>query len=385
MHPGDLGTAEIEAWHQMQDATPFLDDPFLSPEYAMMVGRFRQRSRVAILLDGQRTFGFFPFEARRLGVGVPISGWLSARQGVVHAPGAQWDMGGLLHGAGLSAWRFDNLVADQAVSAPCRASLTPVPLIDITGGFAAYYEQLRKKAPRLVRETERKGRKLAREVGELHLEPDARDPDMLGLLIKWKSQQYRRTNHVDRFARPWVTDLLHALLAARSDHLTGLLSVLYAGDHPVSIQFGLRGGTGLSGWFAGYDLAYGRYSPGLLQVKMMAQALADVGVETLHMGKGAKRSLQAFKNSDVQVGAGILTDRSVLGVAHRLHGDIGRQALSAVRTRPALHRAADRILRRTRVSSLFYGKVLAALDRGAASEFRHLGSNPPGASSAVIA
>ena len=78
-----VGPDEIAAWHQMQKATPALADPFLAPEYAMAVGRFRPRSRVAVLTDGQSIVGFFPFEERRLGTGVPISGWLSACQGVV--------------------------------------------------------------------------------------------------------------------------------------------------------------------------------------------------------------------------------------------------------------------------------------------------------------
>ena len=369
----------------MQKATPFLHDPFLSPEYAMAVGRLRPQSRVGILMRGQCVVGFFPFEARRLGAGVPISSWLSARQGVVHAPGVQWDMGELLRGCGLSAWRFDNLVADQAASGPCRASLAPVPVIDLTGGFAAYYAQLRTRVPRRCREIERKARKLGREVGELRLERDVQDEKLLSLLIQWKSDQYRRTNHVDRFARPWVTDLLHAMLDMRSDHLTGLLSVLYAGDQPASIQFGLRSGGVLSGWFTGYNRAYGHYSPGLLHLRMMAEALADSNVQALHMGKGSNSSLRIFKNSSVQVGAGIVTDRSVLGVAHRIRDDISRQALSVVRAHPALHRAADISLRRTRVSSLFYGRVLSATCPRRASERCHRGSKPPRASSAVIA
>lgn len=385
VHPGDLGRGEIEAWHQMQQATPFLADPFLSPEYAIAVGRLRPQARVGILMCGQRTVGFFPFEVRRLGVGGPISSWLSARQGVVHTPEAGWDMGELLRGCGLSAWRFDNLVAEQAVSIPGRASLAPAPVIDLTGGFAAYYAHLRSRVPRYCRELERKARKLGREVGELRLELDAQDQKLLGLLIQWKSDQYRRTSHVDRFARPWVTDLLYAMLDTHSAHLTGSLSVLYAGDQPVAIQFGLRCGGVLCGWFTGYNQDYCRYSPGLLQLRLMAEALAGSNVHALHMGKGANGALRVFKNSDVQVGAGVVTDRSVLGVAHRVHGDVSRQALSVVRAYPALHRTADQVLRRTRVSSLFYGRVLALPARDAASELRHSRSNPPGAWSAVIA
>lgn len=358
IHPNDLGPSEITAWHQMQKATPSFADPSLSPEYAMAVGRFRPQSRVAVLLDGQQVAGFFAFEPRRLGVAVPISGWLSTCQGVVHAPDVQWNMRELLRGCGLSAWHFDNLIAEQAVSASCHADISLSPVIDLTGGFDSYYARLRAFDHSLCREIERKARKLAREIGEVRVERDSRDPGLLSLLMQWKSEQYRQTDHVDRFARPWVAGLLHAMLAERSGHLSGLLSVLYAGDQPVSIQFGLRADEVLVGWFTGYDRAFSKYSPGVLQIKMMAEALGGLGIETLYMGKGAS-SVRAFKTRDVEVGAGTVTAQSVLGITHRAVKDISQQALHAVRRHPALHRAADQILRSSGVSSRVYGKVLS--------------------------
>ncbi len=58
--------------------------------------------------------------------------------------------------------------------------------------------------------------------------------------MTWKSEQYRRTNSVDRFEQSWIPGLLEELLATRTEYLSGLLSVLYAEDRPVAIQFGLR-------------------------------------------------------------------------------------------------------------------------------------------------
>ena len=76
------------------------------------------------------------------------------------------------------------------------------------------------------------------------------------MLMAWKSDQYRRTSHVDRFERPWLVGLFEALLATRGDYAGGLLSVLYAGDQPVAAQFGLRTGNLLVGWFTGYDARF---------------------------------------------------------------------------------------------------------------------------------
>lgn len=357
IHPADLGSGEIDAWHRMQKATTSQADPFLSPEYAIAVGRFRPRSRVAVLEDGQCTAGFFPFEGRKLGVGVPLSGWLSACQGVVHEPGAQWDMAELLHACNLSAWRFDNLIADQAGIASDRADILPAPIIDVTGGFDSYYAQVRERSPRFCREIERKARKFAREAGELRLVGDSPDPELLNLMIAWKSAQYRGTDAVNRFAFPWVTGLLHAALAMRSDHLTGLLSVLYAGGRPVSMQFGLRSGGVLEGWFTVYDQHFSKYSPGLVHIKMTAETLHDHGIDRLHMGKGAKPSARAFKSYDTQLAAGTATGRSALGLLHRAADGVSRQATRTLREHRALHRAADQALRVSGASRRLYGRL----------------------------
>ena len=72
IRPGELGPGEIAAWTSMQRATGSLASPFLCPEFAIAVDRVRSGARVAVLADGPQIAGFFPFQRRRLGVGVPI-------------------------------------------------------------------------------------------------------------------------------------------------------------------------------------------------------------------------------------------------------------------------------------------------------------------------
>jgi CelD/BcsL family acetyltransferase involved in cellulose biosynthesis len=357
VHPSELGPAEIASWHAMQQATRSLENPFLSPEYAIAVGRFRPESRVAILTEGQAATGFFPFEKRRFGVGVPISGWLSACQGVVHAPGAGWDPRELVRKCGLATWQYDNLIADQAAFDPYHSATDPAPAIDLSEGFEAYYAKVHSRAHRFCRELERKIRKLGREAGDLRFECDAADVSVLRTLTAWKSEQYRRTDHVDRFDKPWAAELLETLMSTREDRLSGVLSVLYAGDKPVTIQFGLRAGSLLVGWFTGYDLELNKYSPGLIMIRMMTEELAGIGVDRLHMGKGAKKYTEELKNSDIFVGAGSVASRSVLGTAHQARNASGQWALRTVRAHPSWHRSADRLLRRFGVSSRMYGRV----------------------------
>jgi CelD/BcsL family acetyltransferase involved in cellulose biosynthesis len=358
IHPGELGPDEIGTWHAMQRATPALDNPFLSPEYAIAAGRFRPNSRVAILTEGSAVIGFFPFERRWFDGGVPISGWLSHCQGLVHAQDAEWDTSELLRGCKLAAWKFDNLIPDQTPFQRYHSAISQAPMVDLSDGFDGYYAKLRVRAPRFCRELERKRRKLGREVGELRLLNDSRDTKLLRLLATWKSGQYHRTKHFDRFHQPWVIEMFETLLATRTDYLAGLLSVLYAGDQPVAIQFGLRAGTLLVGWFTGYDVRLSKYSPGLIQIRHMTEQLATAGVVKLHMGKGAKPYTGNLRNSDVFIAEGTVTGRSMLGTAHRIRSATSRWALDTVRTHPALHHAADELLRRTGVSTHTYGRVL---------------------------
>jgi CelD/BcsL family acetyltransferase involved in cellulose biosynthesis len=341
----------------MQRASPSLANPFLSPEFAMAAGRFRPEARVAVLAEGQALMGFFAFERRRLGLGVPIGGWLCGCQGLVHVPGAEWDPRELLRGCGLAAWQFDNLIAGQQPFEPYQAATRPSPVIDLSDGFEAYYAKIWLNSHRFCRELARKARKLSREAGEVRIVADSHDGDILRTLMAWKSEQYRRTRHVDRFAPPWVGDLLQVLLTAHSEYVGGLLSVLYAGDQLVAAQFGLRAENLMVGWFTGYDPRFAKYSPGMIHLMRMAEQLAAAGIQAIHMGKGARRYTEAIKSSDIFVTEGFVTGRSILGAVHGVRGASTRWALRTVRQRPGLHRAADRMLQRSGVSRSTYGRL----------------------------
>jgi CelD/BcsL family acetyltransferase involved in cellulose biosynthesis len=352
--PGELGGAEVAVWQAMQRATPILGNPFLSPEFAAAAGRYRPNARVALLMDGPSIMGFFPFEKRSFGVGVPIGGWVTPCHGVVHAPGVEWSPRQLLRGCQLSAWQFDNLVAYQR---PYQTALVSTPMIDLADGFAAYRKELWEKSPRFCRELARKGRKLAREVGDVRLVTDTRDTSLLRTLMGWKSQQYRRTGCVDRFEFPWVTGLVDDLLASRGEHVSGLLTVLYAGEHPVAAQFGLRSGPLLVGWFTGFDVRFRKYSPGLLHLRMLAEELPAAGIDLIDMGKGSKSFVQIFKSHDSYVAEGILTSHSPLGRAHGVRNTATQWATRTIRQHPGLHDAADMLLRRTGASRVIYGRM----------------------------
>jgi CelD/BcsL family acetyltransferase involved in cellulose biosynthesis len=338
--PDELGPTEIAAWQSMQRATASLANPFLSPEFAIAVGRFRPAARVAVLYDGPFIAGFFPFERRRFGAGVPICGWPGTLcQGLVHAPGADWDTRVLLRGSRLSVWQFDHLVAGQKPFERYQAATAPSPVMDLSQGFAAYQARLEVQSPRFSRDIARRARNLARDAGELRFVADSRDINLLRKLMAWKSGQYRRIAAIDRFDRPWVVGLVEALHATGTDHVSGVLSAIYAGDQPVAAQFGMRSGNVFAGWFTAYDPRFAKYSPGLVQFLRMAEQLAAAGVHTIDLGEGAAAWKERLKSYDIVVGSGIVTGRSMLAAAHRVSRSTAERAGQAVFHHPRLYHA----------------------------------------------
>ncbi|MBW1599276.1 GNAT family N-acetyltransferase [Streptomyces sp. JJ38] len=354
--PGELTRADREAWSALQAAAagqglPELANPFLAPEFTVAVGQVRRDTRVAVVRGGGSTdtgspAAFLPFQRSRFGVGRAVGLGLSDCQGMVAAPGFHCDGPGLLRACGLAVWEFDHLVSGPQPFAGYASGAFASPVIDVADGPEAFWSALRARSPNFTRRTLGKGRKLGREAGELVYVHDERDPRMLEVLRGWKSAQYRRTGRGDRFARPWIVELVDRLFHTRTDRFAGQLSVLYAGGRPVAAHFGLRSDRVLSTWFPAYDPAYGKYSPGLLLHLRMAEASAAQGLASVDMGRGAKAYKDALKSRELTVHEGWVTRRHPVALGRRMHRAPVRALRNAVVSRPELFGPADRLLKR---------------------------------------
>jgi hypothetical protein len=331
----------------MQRATDSLANPFLTPEFSIAVGAFRPTARVAVLYDGPSIVGFFPFERGRLGAGTPICGWPGALcQGLVHIPDLEWDARDLLKQCKLSIWQFDHLVQGQKGFEPYQTATASSPVMDLKNGFSEYYSLITKRSARLRRDLVRRQRSLADDAGELQFISDSRETDLMRTLMKWKSAQYHRIGVIDRFDRPWIVALLDALHAIHTQDFKGLLSAMYVGGRPVAVQFGLCARSSYAGWFTTYDPDYGKYSPGLIQLINIAEHYADMGIETIDLGKGPASYKERFKSYNLQVAEGIVTARSALGAAHYVRSASVVWAGQTLYRHPKLYRATG-VIRRT--------------------------------------
>ncbi|ACY99122.1 MULTISPECIES: GNAT family N-acetyltransferase [Thermomonospora] len=336
LRPGELGEAELTRWRELQQTDPELGNPFLAPEFTLGVARLRPRVRVAVVEDGDKVVAFFPFERGRAGIGHPVGFGLTDLQALIAPPELCLDARRLLKACGLGVWDFDHLLAHQPTFAPYHTVRRLEPVMDLSEGFEAFAEQVRRAAPKTHRTIRYKERKLGREVGEVRYVFDCREEAELTRLMAWKSDQYNRTGRTDRFARPWIVALL------RHFHRTGfgVLSVLYAGDQPVSAHFGLRCGQVMAGWFPAYDPRFAKYSPGMIGHLHLARSCAAAGITEIAMGRGGKEFKEGFTSRQIPIAEG--------RIARPLSRHCGGVALHWARTAP-LNKARDIVLRDRRM------------------------------------
>lgn len=346
IHPSELGESEVTHWRRMQRDTPQLDNPFLSPEFTIAVGRVRRDARVAVLTDGGEIVGFLPFEKHPGGVGRPIAGWLSQCQGLVYAPGLEVSAEELLRGSGLHVWEFEFLAGHQPWFDGYATVRHEGILMDVGDGYDAYLKRLREKSPRTIKMALYRERKMGRDIGPVTFEFAVADPAQLDLLISWKSDQYRRIGRPDRFAHKWVVELVKFL--HETPGMRAALSMLYADGVPVAGHFGLYGEHILAGWFPAYDPRFGKYSPGIVQHLRLAEAAAARGIATLDWGTATGNSYdykEALGTRTHEVREGCVRRRSAGAALHWLRHAPVRRARRFVLESPRLHAAADRVLR----------------------------------------
>lgn len=345
VRPSELGPAELARWRKFQDADPEQDNPFLSSEFVTAVAELRPQVRVAVIEDGSGVAGFFPYERHGLGIGKPVAAGLTDLQGMVYATGLELDAAWLLRATGLAAWEFDHLHVGQPMFARHHASRHPSPIIELDQGYDAYLAGLRRRSPTTHRMTRYKRNRLGREIGEVRHEAESPDTAALRELLRWKSLQYRRTGRTDRFASPWIVELVERLHAVRTEHFAGCLSLLRAGDEVVAGHFGLRTASQLCTWFPAYDTRFGKYSPGLLQHLGMVEDFAAMGLRHIDMGRGAKDYKESLKTRDLQVAEGRVARATPAAAAHWVLRVPVRRLRNAVLARPYLRDPADRMLK----------------------------------------
>lgn len=309
INANSLTPDHMSVWSKIQRSDRSLQHPFLSPQFTRVAAAVRDDVEVGILTEGGDEVGFFPFE-RNGRVGRAVVSRVSERHGVIVDKGVDWSAELLLRGCGLSAFRFDHLVASQEAFAPYHVSLDDAPYIDLREGYDQYCAYLARRTS-LLAQTARKSRKLEREVGPLRFDLHTTSRRVFDALVDWKRHQLRRTDCLEVFRALWVIALLELIRVAETRELAGLLSALWAGDQLVAVHLGVRSHEVVSSWIPAYDVKYGSYSPGVILHLELARACAAHGVTHIDLGRGSNRMKTSLMSGAVPLAIGTIECRRV--------------------------------------------------------------------------
>ena len=317
IHAEELTSRHLAVWSDLQRTHAHLASPFFRPEFIQAVSAARGDVYVGVIQEGGRPVGFFPFQLEAPSIAGPVGDTMNDCHGVIAEPGLRFDVKTLLRSCELAIWDFHSVPRAQEPFEPFHRTALESPLLDLSGGYAAY---LADKKGSTITTLMRKARKIEREVGPLRFSADVEDEATLRRLMQWKSQQYERTGAQDLFAAGWPRRAVAWIFANRCDAFAGMLSVLHAGDQVVAMHFGIRSSRVWHWWFPVYDPRYAAYSPGLLLLLKMAESAESLGLDTIDLGCNENRISYKHRlmNGSVPLWAGSVELSSRQTAARRL-------------------------------------------------------------------
>jgi CelD/BcsL family acetyltransferase involved in cellulose biosynthesis len=353
--PSALSPADLARWSALQAADRALESPYLSPGWALAVERAQAEAtdadrardvRVVVLREDGEAAGFFAARvdhATAMPAGAPMNDY----QGLVARPGLMVDPQALLKALDVSRLDFTHLLCDQPWFAASVRGLATAYRVEAPEGYAAYAQARRAAGSGVLKDIDKRRRKLEREVGAVTLTAHSRSTTAFDQLIAWKRAQYRAGGQTDIFDTPWTLRLLRDLHEGRDPDFGGVLFTLHVGGQLAAAQFDLRGRTTLHAWIIAHDPAFERYSPGLILFGEILRWMDDSPFRILDLGAGDYRFKLQLANAQSQVG----------------HGFIGRPSpASLLRSAQYGVRAAAERLPLGPVSAL-PGKAMRRMDR----------------------
>jgi CelD/BcsL family acetyltransferase involved in cellulose biosynthesis len=311
IHPKDLGPTEIGRWRAHQRATPVLRSPYLSPEWAQLIGALRDDARVCVVDGGA---GFLPVQRlsrfAAMGLGAPIADY----QGLVSEPG--------LHVEPRALCRALNVGRIDLVNTPSGALRPPVGedcswIAEVSGGRDLYEAALKQRRGEFVRQTDKKARKLARECGAIEFRAKACERADFDTLIAWKNEQLVRTGQPQTWARPWVRGALDQCFDTREAGFGGAFFTLHAGDKLAAAAFCLRGEGVLHMWLLGHDSAFDAFSPGVQLARSAIHWAGEHGFAEVDFGTGDYQYKRQLSTTQRMLERGVIAGASFSGAVRR--------------------------------------------------------------------
>ncbi len=261
--PEELSSSLLLAWHRVMDESPDYANPFLAPEFAAGMDRYRGGAHVAVLHEKRGARRLLPVRAQLPGRRPSHRSRSLRLSGPGAPPGVTWDTQELLRACGLSVFEFDHLVEEQKPFGRHVAGTFASPVIDLKVGEGTYAEWLRGAYPGLAKTTLKKERRLGRDLGEMRFVYDSATrgccaPSCAG---SPPSTAGRDGWTASRGPGSWTW----WTISSGSVRSTSTECCPWCtGDRPVAAHFGPTSRTLFAAWFTAYDPELRYYSPRLV-------------------------------------------------------------------------------------------------------------------------
>ncbi|MES1197513.1 MAG: GNAT family N-acetyltransferase [Pseudomonadota bacterium] len=305
IHPKELDRSEVALWRALQPASPYL-----TPEWAKIVGRARDDARVCVINHGAAFLGVQrPSRFAAMGLGAPIADYQGIVGDVRLEPRALC--------AALKVGRIDFTNAPAGQSLFRAVGQEGSWIVDTSGGAAAYRAGLKERRGEFLRQMDKKRRKFEREKGRYIFTADSRDAAHFEVMLVLKNAQLKRTGQPEIWSTHWVRQVLEATFEAQSPHFAGGLFTLTMDDRLVAANYMLRAGDVLHDWIMVHDNALDAYSPGVELARQAIEWAADQGVREVDFGGGGYQYKRQLSTGQRMLEWGSLSAGSVSGLVRQ--------------------------------------------------------------------
>jgi len=336
--PNVLSANDQKTWREFLEPKPLA---FLSYSYACAIASCVPLVRVCRIMHGGRVVAFFPFQYRSrvhaaFGIGECLGGKVSDYFGLIATAGFRIEEVDLLRLSGLKSLFFTQLDEIGQNGGLIGERREVGHLIDFPEGGQSFWEEKKRSDRKFVSDTERRERKLSREIGPLSFEYCVDDKELaLGKVIVEKRAQYHRTGVKDALSGKRARAILHTLCRTRDPQCSGIISTLYAGRTWVASHFGLRSGSTLHYWFPVYNPALKAFAPGRILLKQLILNSRTHGLVRIDRGAGDSVAKRDFSTSHHFFCGGLWQRPGAVSAAHRAAIAIDWRMTSCIHQRKA--------------------------------------------------
>jgi CelD/BcsL family acetyltransferase involved in cellulose biosynthesis len=202
----------------------------------------------------------------------------------------------LLSALDVGRYDFSHIREEDRGFAPYARGRCLSWIVDLPDGYEPYARQRRAAGVSALKEFDRKRRKVEREIGATVFTANSVCKADLDRMIALKREQYRATGQTDIFAAGWTLKLVEDLFARDAPGCGGRLFTLHIGGELAAAHFHLAGERTIHAWLIAHEMAFERYSPGLLLFQDILRWMDTQTYDRLDFGYGDYRFKTELSN-----------------------------------------------------------------------------------------